>query len=468
MVRCAGRCPSRPVRPSTSPPTSRRRRRTRAAPRAPTPRPPRTRRQLAPALVPPPAARRRSRRSGVMLFATGPRRRGWRRCSPRFGLGFFVALAIRHAGVERRRRARRRPRRAQSRGAGPPRAPLGCPAAGVAARARSTTIPTPPTSTSSATPRSSSSPGPCTRRPGGGRWRRGCCRSIEATLAGVRDRQAAVAELAPALDFRQDLTLAARATPHDAGAARARRLRRLGRRRQLAAGAAVDPDRSRWRSASRRRAGALLYYAEWIRRPVVRHHRDARLAAARLGADAARGDQRRRRRRARAARLVGAGAPRQRTALAEPAARRGRTAVLEGGHVRGALRTLEQGVALADFRLSTWLYLPVQTLTLWDLHVWWGLERWRRRHGRHVRGWLEAIGRVEALAALASLAHDHPQWAFPTLHDTPAADGAAPRRHRARPRPPAPNGRASPTTSRSDRRAASCWSPARTCRARAR
>jgi DNA mismatch repair ATPase MutS len=93
--------------------------------------------------------------------------------------------------------------------------------------------------------------------------------------------------------------------------------------------------------------------------------------------------------------------------------------MLEGGHVRRALQTLEQGVALADFRLSTWLYLPVQTFTLWDLHVWWGLERWRQRHGRHVRGWLEAIGRIEALSALASLAHDHPEWAFPTIHDTP-------------------------------------------------
>ena len=39
----------------------------------------------------------------------------------------------------------------------------------------------------------------------------------QAALAGVRERQAAVAELAPALDFRQDLTLAARATALDAG-----------------------------------------------------------------------------------------------------------------------------------------------------------------------------------------------------------------------------------------------------------
>ena len=91
-------------------------------------------------------------------------------------------------------------------------------------------------------------------------------------------------------------------------------------------------------------------------------------------------------------------------------------------HVGRALAGLEQLVALADFRLSTLLYLPVQTLTLWDLHVWWALERWRARHGRQVRAWLDAIGRIEAIAALASLPHDQPAWAWPTLHAV--TDGA--------------------------------------------
>ncbi len=92
-----------------------------------------------------------------------------------------------------------------------------------------------------------------------------------------------------------------------------------------------------------------------------------------------------------------------------------------GGQARRSLRRLEQLVALADFRLSTWLYLPIQSLTLWELHVWWAMERWRHAHGRHVAEWLTAVGRVEALSALASLAHDHPAWAFPEV---------SPRHHR--------------------------------------
>lgn len=95
---------------------------------------------------------------------------------------------------------------------------------------------------------------------------------------------------------------------------------------------------------------------------------------------------------------------------------------LQGPHgdAPQALRALEQLVALSDARHSVWLYVPLQTLTLWDLHVWWAIERWRRRHGREVRRWLDAAGRVDALSALASVPFDHPDWAWPEFH--PDAD----------------------------------------------
>jgi hypothetical protein len=105
----------------------------------------------------------------------------------------------------------------------------------------------------------------------------------------------------------------------------------------------------------------------------------------------------------------------------EGRALRAAQAALHGrsGHAHVALRRLEQLVALSDVRLVAWLYLPLQTLTLWELHVWLLIERWRRAHGGDVRFWLAAIGHVEALSALASLAHDHPEWTFPQL--TPRA-----------------------------------------------
>jgi DNA mismatch repair ATPase MutS len=57
----------------------------------------------------------------------------------------------------------------------------------------------------------------------------------------------------------------------------------------------------------------------------------------------------------------------------------------------------------------------VQSAFLWDVHVLDAVEGWQREVGPHVRGWLAALGTGEALAALASLAHDQPTWVFPDL-----------------------------------------------------
>lgn len=72
---------------------------------------------------------------------------------------------------------------------------------------------------------------------------------------------------------------------------------------------------------------------------------------------------------------------------------------------------------LADLRYSAMVYLPVQLLTLWDFHVMARIDEWRRVAGRHVRLWLDAVGQIEALSALAVLAHDHPDWVFAEYSD---------------------------------------------------
>jgi hypothetical protein len=64
-------------------------------------------------------------------------------------------------------------------------------------------------------------------------------------------------------------------------------------------------------------------------------------------------------------------------------------------------------------------YATVAPVLLLDVHLWTALDRWRVAHGASVRVWLEALGTWEALSALATLAHDHPDWALPELADEP-------------------------------------------------
>lgn len=64
-------------------------------------------------------------------------------------------------------------------------------------------------------------------------------------------------------------------------------------------------------------------------------------------------------------------------------------------------------------------YAPFAAILLTDFHLAWALDRWRGASGRDVRRWLESLGAWEALSALATVAHDHRDWAYPTTGEEP-------------------------------------------------
>lgn len=102
---------------------------------------------------------------------------------------------------------------------------------------------------------------------------------------------------------------------------------------------------------------------------------------------------------------------------AAPLLDRLRTAVspADGGtSAHEAIASLRRILDTSETRRS--MFGPaLQMAALWDLHVLALLERWQVRHGGQVRRWLAALAELEALAALARLAHHHPDWAFPDM-----------------------------------------------------
>jgi hypothetical protein len=66
----------------------------------------------------------------------------------------------------------------------------------------------------------------------------------------------------------------------------------------------------------------------------------------------------------------------------------------------------------------------IGALVLWKPQVLFALELWRRESGPLVRGWLAAMGEIEALSALANYAFEHPRDPFPEFTgESPAFDG---------------------------------------------
>ena len=63
------------------------------------------------------------------------------------------------------------------------------------------------------------------------------------------------------------------------------------------------------------------------------------------------------------------------------------------------------------------LYLVLEFFFFWDVHVLDLMERWKAQHGAKVNDWFSDLGQWETLCALAKLAADEPQWNWPTVHD---------------------------------------------------
>ena len=64
------------------------------------------------------------------------------------------------------------------------------------------------------------------------------------------------------------------------------------------------------------------------------------------------------------------------------------------------------------------IYLILQMLGLWELHVLRMLEQWQTRYRDVAANWFTALGEFEAISSIAALADEYPQWARPTWTDT--------------------------------------------------
>ncbi len=70
-------------------------------------------------------------------------------------------------------------------------------------------------------------------------------------------------------------------------------------------------------------------------------------------------------------------------------------------------------------RGAAFFHFFIQGLTLWDFHVIFALERWRRRNGPRIRDWLESLAELDVLSVMATTRRDHPNWVMPVIVSTP-------------------------------------------------
>jgi hypothetical protein len=72
---------------------------------------------------------------------------------------------------------------------------------------------------------------------------------------------------------------------------------------------------------------------------------------------------------------------------------------------------------------DNWFVKLFNRFVFWTPLCMLAIENWRHRHGSHMRAWLSSIGDFEALSSLASFAYERPSCCFPALAtDAPALD----------------------------------------------
>ncbi len=86
-----------------------------------------------------------------------------------------------------------------------------------------------------------------------------------------------------------------------------------------------------------------------------------------------------------------------------------------------AMRRLARMVTWIDARDSYFMKL-IELPVLYSLQLGFVAEAWRRRWGRRVRVWIDAVGEMEALLSLAAYAYEHPDDPFPEIAEAENAD----------------------------------------------
>ncbi|HEY7500157.1 MAG TPA: hypothetical protein VH740_16670 [Vicinamibacterales bacterium] len=96
----------------------------------------------------------------------------------------------------------------------------------------------------------------------------------------------------------------------------------------------------------------------------------------------------------------------------------------EGHPAPQSMRQLNRILGFGELRRGAAIFhFLIQALTLWDFHVMFALEHWRQRSGPRVRGWLQAVGELDALSLLATAQRDNPDWAVPEIGSDALIEG---------------------------------------------
>lgn len=89
----------------------------------------------------------------------------------------------------------------------------------------------------------------------------------------------------------------------------------------------------------------------------------------------------------------------------------------EGPGAAAAVESLARTVEAAELRHNLLAHFFVNWIWSWDLRCAVRAERWRIAHGGMVEAWIDAVAELEALSSLAVPRFENPSWTFPVIDE---------------------------------------------------
>lgn len=89
--------------------------------------------------------------------------------------------------------------------------------------------------------------------------------------------------------------------------------------------------------------------------------------------------------------------------------------IREGNKVSETLKGFNRRISALDQRNNLLVVLFGNAFFLWDLRQAYGVESWIGAHGKEVGSWFRVLGHMDAYNSLANFAFNHPGYTYPTL-----------------------------------------------------
>ncbi|UCE40887.1 MAG: hypothetical protein JSV17_15805 [Candidatus Aminicenantes bacterium] len=88
---------------------------------------------------------------------------------------------------------------------------------------------------------------------------------------------------------------------------------------------------------------------------------------------------------------------------------------LEDNPASSHIKKLSTLLGYFDMRLSKEFYLLFNNLLFWDLHCVYRIEKWKEKTGPVIHKWFDVIGNFEALSSFANTLFNNPDWTMPEV-----------------------------------------------------